>query len=177
MHNGPTNITKSQTYLGHSGGLSIGFNNESQIQLNPHVQVSNSTFINNSVGAANSELDEIVIRKRIFRGRGGGASIIFNAVNAINIMIEWCYFRENVAQGYGGGLYVVPDGHTNHTVVVNNTKFMNNKSQRGGGLHIGFIDPGTLNRAISVFTYNTEFVGNSALYGGGLDFAQSSKSC
>lgn len=177
MHNGPTNITKSQIYLGNSGGLSIGFNYESRIQFNPYVHLLNSTFINNSVDAVNTEIDELVIRKRIFIGRGGGASIIFKAVNAISIVIEWCYFRDNFALGYGGGLYIVPDGHTNHTVVVNNTKFINNNSQRGGGLHVGFIDPGALNRVISALVYNAEFIGNNALYGGGLDFAQSSESC
>ena len=173
MHNGPTNVTKSQIYLGHSGGLSIGFNYESQISFNPYVHLSNCTFINNSVDAVNTELDEIVIRERIFPGRGGGASVIFNVVNAVSIMIESCYFRENFALGYGGGMYILPNGHTNHTVVVKNTKFINNKSQRGGGLHVGFIDPGALNRVVSVSTYNTEFIGNTALYGGGFDFAQS----
>ena len=175
MHNGPTNITKSQEYLGHSGGLSISFNYESQIPFYPYVHLSNCTFINNSAATINPELNELVVQKQIFPGRGGGASVILNAVNAIGVVIEWCYFGENFALGYGGGLYVLANGQTNHTIVVNNTKFINNKSQRGGGLQMGFIDPGTLNKVISILAYNTEFIGNTASYGGGVNFQQSSE--
>ena len=174
-NNGPANIIKSQKYLGQSGGLSIGYNYDSENDFNPIVHISNSAFINNSVMTGIIDYDEAAIRNRLFPGRGGGASIIANSLNAIYATIEWCYFKDNSAQGYGGGLYIVPSGQTNHTCVINNTKFINNRSPNGGGIHMGFLIPGTLNRAISILIYNTEFTANYASHGGGANFLHTSE--
>ena len=167
-HNGPTYILKRQRYRGHSGGLSIGFNYDSVVGYNPRVLVSSTTFINNSVQTRLTTATQ-VLQNRIFTGRGGGASIIINAADSVSALVEDCYFTQNGASTLGGGLYTIPDGLSNHTIVVNRTKFVNNRSDGGGGgLQLVYINPGSLSRLLSVLTYNCDFIGNSATIGGGV---------
>eukprot|EP00731_Ephydatia_muelleri_P010295 Em0005g881a len=167
-HNGPTYILKRQRYRGHSGGLSIGFNYDSVIGYNPQVLVSNCTFVNNSVQTRVTTATQ-VLQNRIFTGRGGGASIIINAADSVGAVVEDCYFTQNGASTLGGGLYTIPDGLSNHTIIVNRTKFVNNWSDGGGGgLQQVYINPGSLSRLLSVLTYNCDFIGNSATIGGGV---------
>ena len=168
QNNGPTYIIKTQRYRGHSGGLSVGYNYDSVIGYNPLVLVSNSTFINNSV-MTRLTTDTQVLQNRIFTGRGGGASIIINAADSVFALVEDCYFGENSALTLGGGLYTIPDGLSNHTIIVNRTKFINNRSLGGGGgLQQVYINPGSLSRLLSVLTYNCDFIGNTATVGGAI---------
>ncbi len=169
-HNGPAFIFKPQQYRGHAGGLSIGTEEESTDGTRMHFMVTGCTFRNNTSSTPPDELGATtrVLIRFVFPGRGGGCSILVNTSSPANTTIKDCVFEDNIATTVAGALYLGFSGHSSHDVVVNNTKFVRNRSDSGGAIHYGFLEGHEQGDSTILVLSNTEFVENSAQFGGGM---------
>ena len=177
-HNGPVQVLKLQAYRGHAGGLSVAYNLENvNVTVQPKVNVTKCHFHNNSASGPSSSAQQsttTLLTRLLFTGRGGGAAIITNSSLSVYVVVFNCTFEENYALSYGGGVYLAWGSVSGHTVVVNNTRFIRNRTPGGaGGLEMGFAQGGYKENAIRVFGYNCEFIENEATHGGGVYFFSS----
>lgn len=179
-HNGPVHVLKLSAYRGHAGGLSIAYNWENvSIAGRPEVTVSGCYFYNNSASGPSSSMQQstsTLLKKLVFTGRGGGAAINTNSVLSVFVLVFNSTFEENYALSYGGGIYLAWGRVSGHTVIINHTQFIRNRTPGGaGGLEMGFAKGGSNENAIRVFAYNCEFIENKATHGGGVYFFSSSE--
>ncbi len=172
-HNGPVSVFKPQKYRGHSGGLSIGTEEESTNGTEIHFMVTGCTFRNNTSITPPDELGASTraLTTFFFPGRGGGCSIHVNTTSSANATVENCVFEENSATVFGGGLYLGFSGYSFHEIVVNNTKFVRNRSDSAGGLLYGFQEGPEQGDDIILVVSNSVFVENSARFGGGISIS------
>lgn len=177
-HNGPVQVLKRQAYRGHSGGLSVAYNWKNvSVTMQPIVTVSNCQFYNNSASGPSSSIQQstsTLLTRLLFTGRGGGAAIITNSPIPVCVLLFNCTFEENYALSYGGGVYLAWGSVSGHTVILNYTQFIRNRTPGGaGGLEMGFAQGGYKENAIRVFSFSCEFIENQATHGGGVYFFSS----
>ena len=167
-HNGPVAIVKNESYRGHSGGLSVGYNDIAERE-GGLIQISNCTFRNNTSNpsAAVQQSTTQLLQRFVFTGRGGGCAITVNSTFNLSASIESSYFEENSALSFGGGLYIGFSAYSPHTVTVMRSRFVNNScNSSAGGLQFGFIE--ALTSSITLILESSEFIQNSAQFGGGV---------
>ena len=101
--------------------------------------------------------------------------IYINADNtSVNVTVRNCSFKNNYANLYGGGLYLITRGNnSNHSLLVEDTFFINNSvAAAGGAIEMAFVVQ-NLNVSASQFNYtNCTFISNSANYGGAVSAIQ-----
>ena len=100
-------------------------------------------------------------------GLGGGLGLFFTRNSCSNVVkFVKCTFQTNRAC-WGGGMYVgFMDQSRNNSVLVINTKFIQNFAKKsGGGADIGYINSTLPNHVY--FSKKTLFTANEATYGGG----------
>ena len=148
-----------------------------------HVEVSYSNFVDNALPAAASET--------VGESDGGGLYIQFPSCltetrycdrdtnkESSKYLIQNCLFKSNRATnneqfrvlpqtntGRGGGIYfVITNSITNASVVIKNCTFYNNSAQYGGGIYAVFL--GTVHKSM-ISIQRCNFTGNRANGGGG----------
>ena len=168
-HNGPTSVIKQEQYRGHSGGLSLEFN---EIATAPLVIVAECTFLNNTSDPTSELMQTLsdVVQSSHFTGRGGGCALLINPLYSLNTTVRDCRFEQNHANSYGGGLYVLFNGIDNHIVTVLRVRFVRNYAPTAGGLEVGFVSGGNLGADTRLLAQDSEFIENDANYGGGVVF-------
>ena len=167
-HNGPVTVIKNQSYRGHSGGLSVGYNDFGERDRG-FLQMTNCTFRNNtsSAFAVTQQSTTQLLERFIFTGRGGGCAILINSTFNFSASVENSSFEDNLSSSVGGGLYTGFSGHAPHTVTVTRSRFVNNSgTDFAGGLQFGYLE-GLASR-ITLIVESSVFIQNSALYGGGI---------
>ena len=106
-----------------------------------------------------------------FTQRGGGMQIQIGVEHRSVYLIQRCKFLFNFASS-GGGLFVVVQLHaSNHSITVENSDFIKNKCQNGGGgVQFGYTALRSSSKQVnsnSIMFQNCVFRGNEARYGGG----------
>ncbi len=148
----------------------MGTEEESTNGTGIHFMVTGCTFRNNTSITPPDELGATtrLLTTFVFPGRGGGCSILMNTTSPANATVENCIFEDNSASVFGGGLYLGFSGYSFHDIVVNNTRFVRNRSNSAGGLQYGFLEGLEQGDSIILVVSNSEFVENSARFGGGM---------
>ena len=106
-----------------------GFEDENQI---PSIGASggdNNTTRNDTSEEPMKSASELFegrgqIFERIFVGRGGGVALIINGSVAADVVVSEVQFVENSAVESGGGAYVLLQGFTNHSVTINQSRYV-----------------------------------------------------
>ena len=170
-NNGPVTSFKTGLWRGHAGGLSIAFYSVAGEFEAINVTLTHNDFNKNT---ANPKLRESrftttnLFINFIFSGRGGGCAININTPTSSDVTVRNCTFRNNYALAYGGGLYLAFGVVANHSVIVQDSQFIENQTPGGaGGLEIGFAKGGSNDIANRVLAVNVTFLKNTASYGGG----------
>ena len=129
------------------GGLSIIWNDRgSPFQC----LIDTCSFENNNASYA-AVIGDPFIRAEdgMFKGRGGGLSILVLAYRDISLKVQNCWFVENSADVNGGGLYLLLLGTSKKQTysIQKNTFIRNHAKDGGGGIHCA-IDSNFKNRSI-----------------------------
>ena len=176
-------MLKLEAYRGHSGGLSVAYDwNDvnTTLHVQPTVIISNCQFFSNSASGPSSNIQQstsTLLTRLLFTGRGGGTAVIINSPISVLVHAINCTFEENYALSYGGGIYLAWGSVSGHIVMINQTRFVRNRTPGGaGGLEMGFAQGGYKDNAIKVFVYSSEFIENEATHGGGVYFFSSCES-
>lgn len=183
-HNGPVYTLRSNQYRGHAAGLSVGYDDENVQNLPTQmgrVIVKNCTFRNNTsdpeAGASFEDVEpnrsHEILRGFVLSGRGGGVAINLNSTFPFAVSIDDCTVEDNRAQAFGGGMYLLFGAYTSHVMNMNNTRFTNNWSGRGGGLSLAAIEGQGDDLAWAIT--DSKFENNQANLGGGIFIHISSK--
>ncbi len=150
----------------------MGTHEESTNGTGIHFMVTGCTFRNNTSITPPDELvtgaSTRALVTFVFPGRGGGCSILMNTTSPANATVENCVFEDNSATIFGGGLYLGFSGYSFHEIIVNNTRFVRNRSDSAGGLQYGFLEGLEQGDNIILVVSNSVFVENSARFGGGM---------
>ena len=134
---------------GHGGGLVIILHKVKNISI----EVNESKFVGNNATF------------------GGGAAVMINSdVMDVVVIFYECSFKHNKAQhsiiSNGGGLQVMINGGSSNSIVVYQTKFLNNKAYFGGGASIA---SGHGKNESGIFFINSTWIKNTANTGAAVD--------
>jgi len=165
-----------------SGGLALRYDRRGTFYAN----IENCYFIGGTAGDRtdfSTVLSEFLaaginsgINENQFTGRGGGVGVYIRSSDDsfVTVKVKNCSFMHNYAELFGGGLYLFVGGsNSNHSVIVQDTLFLNNSCAAAGGAvqmalliqNVGY--PG------SQFNYtNCVFKNNYADFGGALSVIQ-----
>ena len=171
----------SKSYIGSSGGLSIGYNYSDsyynyftsgvfEYSLPPppivlHIFIINCVFTNNSAvlrdGQGNSST---AIQNNTFYGRGGALSLFISVRHTLEFVFNDSKVMNNFADAFGGGMYCLFETRSNQTYTFGNNVFMNNTASVVGGIAFIYLyNPTQSHRAkIDSFLYNCSFYNNVA---------------
>lgn len=167
-------------YSGNAGAVAIGYNDfprpEYLCNMPPEILISGSTFENNSATAAEAFQYDVseVLAQRLYNQRGGSIACYFGTPSySATVDIIGCTIQDSFARDSGGGVYMFLAGDENaHTVNVQNTDFINNEAQDGGGLEITQSTPDSLTRPSWVTVSSCNFIKNTGHFGGGFKSIQ-----
>lgn len=102
-------------------------------------------------------------------------AVYINTINSsVTVNVRSCSFKNNYAELFGGGLYIYTGGRSsNHSVLVEDTDFINNSVAAAGGAVQMALLIQNLDVPGSQFNYtNCSFISNSADYGGAVSAIQ-----
>ena len=181
LHNGPVAVNKRQQYRGHSGGVSIGYDDDhysesgtniTSIPQKRGIYISGCTFHNNTSDPPESSFASEILQAYLFTGRGGSISVLFNATFNVNISIENTTVNESFAESFGGGMYVAFTGNAHNTVTLNQMEFIRCQCPNGpGGFFMASIFSNNVHKISDTLeVYNSEFIDNHSKGGGGIYF-------
>ena len=172
-HNRGTGIVQT-SYRGNTGGVSFGYNTLPSYFSSPTLDVSNSTFLNNSATAETEILTtDRAYYRQYFTGRGGALAVFSNeSDHNLYVTISDCVFEENYAQAFGGGMYLLLGGFKiHHKILVQRNNISSNIGLRGGGgVLAGYFNDGPLLIAF----VDCIISNNSGAAGGGIYVASTS---
>ena len=135
---------------GHGGGLVIIL--QSKVK-NISIEVNESKFVNNNATF------------------GGGAAVMIDShVMGVAVIFYECSFKHNKAHGSiisnGGGLQVMINGGRSNSIIVYQTKFLNNEAYFGGGASIASSHG---NNESGILFINSTWIHNTANTGAAVD--------
>ena len=122
-----------ERFRGNTGAVAVGFYEMEEGRNHPIVHVSGSNFTNNS--ASNFRSSNEALGGGILVGRGGGMGVwMIEMRYNISILVSDCLFEGNIAEVFAGGLYFLfSGGPSQHSGVVENTRFISNRAELGAG--------------------------------------------
>ena len=171
--NGPVTINKLIPMRGHSAGLSVAYfilqqRNETKLTA----LIRDNTFRNNSAHPLPStrRTSSQLLAAILLTGRGGACAVNVYSVVKVDVIITGCTFQRNFALTLGGAMYYLSIPTFNHSTILRNCAFIENKSPGGGGgLQIGYSFPGSKETASKFIASNLRFIGNTANFSGGIN--------
>lgn len=170
------NVTSlNDRYRADAPGLSVSYKFERVPNSYPTLMVQGCTFKENRANISGTLLEEQtsqVLNENYYPARGGALSLIITeSMTNISASVVDCVFLKNEARAFGGAMYIGLDGNnTNHSMIVSNTQFIENKCSEGSGgaVFLGYLKR-EANSNPSVFIFSDcNFVNNSGSSGGGI---------
>lgn len=122
-----------EPFRGNTGAVAVGFHNIEEGRKDPIVRVSGSNFTNNT--ASNFRSSNEALGGGILVGRGGGMGVwMIDQRYNISVLVSGCLFEGNMAEAYAGGLYFLfSGGPSQHSGIVEHTRFLSNHAESGAG--------------------------------------------
>ena len=139
-----------KSYIGSSGGLSIGYNYSDdynyftsgrfQYFIPPpptvlHILIINCVFTNNSALLLNGQGNSLsAIQNNTFYGRGGALSLLISVRHTLEFVFNDNKVINNFAYAVGGGMYCLFQTRSNQIYKFDDNVFMNNTASIAGGI-------------------------------------------
>lgn len=169
-----------QRYSGNAGAVAIGYNDRQRPEylrhIPPMIVISESKFESNNATAAEAFQYDVseVLSQRLYNQRGGSIACYFGTPNySVTVDIFGTKIVRSFARDSGGGVYMFVAGDDNaHVVNIQNTDFISNEAQDGGGLEITQSTPDSLLTPNQITVSGCNFIKNVANFGGGFKSIQ-----
>lgn len=182
QHNGPVAAIKLQQYRGHSGGISIGYDDDYYFQAgtdpatipnNTGIYITGCKFYNNTSDPPQTTLTSDLLQAYRFTGRGGSISILFNATFSSDIYVRDSVVERSFAGTFGGGIYLAFTGYAHHTAVFNKMEFIKCTCLSGpGGLFLVSLFTNNVHEVSDTLeVYNSRFIENYSKGGGAINYS------
>ncbi len=150
----------------YAGGLTLEWRDPPEPPVT--VLIKNCTFVNNTAGVHQDNMEDAKRRPNFYspRGHGGAILVSFSGTSDHTILIEDSFIISNTAEFNGGGIFIsmYNQAYTNR-IVITGTVFEGNICKKvGGGISMNAFDGAEANRLIVA---SSDFTDNVAGTGGG----------